>query len=343
MTIPNTLFCTVVNDDYVRGLCVMLFSMHKHIKDFKEFPLKVYFNQQISPLSFENQKNIKRIHSNTEFVDVPIDTDSVESVFLKRKEYQSTYLFFQPFAENDYDQVVCFDADMICLSDIIPILENPYPGIQGVGEFEPNPFYFCINRICRKLNGSTMLSQPGFYLSKLERILGERLNLENSCKNKLKNFFTTWISLLNKKAPNFLLYPKSPINTGFFIIGKQTLNKNYLEALTDEAKCFLENHDEKMILLGDQPVINWLKHKRKIPLRLLNYNLNINFNIFSNYHSSPFENAKIFHFTGQFKPWLEAQKKVKPEIYQLHPYKIWVKYKKEMLKATENLNCFHNL
>lgn len=338
MQFLKTLLCTVANDDYAEGLCVMLYSMHKHVKGFAKFPIHIYYNPQVSPLSKENMIRVETIHQNVEFKNTPIDDSVIQNVFLKRKEYQSTYLFFQPFTESDYDQVVSFDADMLCVGDLQPLLSNPFYGIQGVAEFEPNPDYFRVNRWLRSLFQSDMLMNEKLNLSQLEALLGCRLNVENQLKNKFKKSVQAACKAINKDAPDFLFYPKSPINTGFFILGKSVLSKNYLNALINEATHFLDTHDENKVLLGDQPVINWLKHKEKLPIRLLNYNFNINFNIFSHYHDHEFSNAKIFHFTGQFKPWLEPQKKAKPVIYKLHPYMKWEKYRTEMQSKIFNKN-----
>lgn len=325
----NILFCTVADDRYTDGLLVMLYSLQKHYKDFKSHDLKIYHNPQVSSLSESNQKKISTICKHAQFVEISINENELKNIFTKRDAYQATYLFFQPFRENGYDRVVVFDSDMLCRSDFSSLVCNlEFDGIAGVTEYEPSPTFFWLNRLFRKSFKRTMLDTDKdrpYHLSLLEVFLGNRLNFENTIKRPIKSFLNRFFL-----TRSLSIYPRDPINTGFFILSKSMTNKRWSIELERTAEIFLEKFDENQELLGDQPIINWLKHNHCIKTVRLSYTMNTTSPLLTFYPESELKKSAIFHFTGSHKPWIEGQKESR---YQDNfAYKEWKKYKYEMME-----------
>lgn len=123
------LLTTVCNDEYALGAQVMIYSISKNLKIFKECDVKVYYNDQISPLSNENKTKLRSIASN-----VILEHVDKEQYFNAKVPYhqgreagsQSAYLTLESFQEYDYDKVIMFDVDMLCVKDFSELLESSY-------------------------------------------------------------------------------------------------------------------------------------------------------------------------------------------------------------------------
>ena len=57
----NILLTTVCDNGYALGAQVMIYSMSKNLKDFKKCDIKIYYNDNIAPLSEENKNKFKLI------------------------------------------------------------------------------------------------------------------------------------------------------------------------------------------------------------------------------------------------------------------------------------------
>ena len=57
----NILFTTHLDDKFIDGALVMIYSMKKHVKDFMEYPIRILHSTAISGLSEQNQDKIRKI------------------------------------------------------------------------------------------------------------------------------------------------------------------------------------------------------------------------------------------------------------------------------------------
>ena len=325
----NTLFCTIASDNYTEGLLVFLYSMIRNFKGFNDYPFKIFYNDQISPLSKENQKRIQKLTPQVIFKHIELEGDSADSVYNKRQRYEATYLFFQPFKEAEYDKVFCFDSDMLCVQDFSEILDIPFDGIMGIPEFEPTPESYFFNKTLRRLAHRDILSGTSTQLSSLEKLIGNKMTLSNKLKAPLRKCLD-WIS---GNRFNFRTNPDNPINTGLFLISKNVLNMNLFHELINEAKAFLIKYDQQDCLLGDQPIINLVKHNKKISTTLLSHNLNTQYLTFMSSTKPSLENVRLFHYTGFSKPWIKDIEQKDPTFHRSYPYQKWIEYKNFLLKS----------
>jgi lipopolysaccharide biosynthesis glycosyltransferase len=120
------LFTTVCNDKYAVGAQVMLYSMKKNIKGFDDCDVKFFHSPGIASLSKSNQEKIKRIAPNTQFQSVdpsPYWPAKIPAGGNRAKECKSAYLTLESFRETEYDKVILFDIDMLCVGDISELFE----------------------------------------------------------------------------------------------------------------------------------------------------------------------------------------------------------------------------
>ena len=123
------LLTTVCNDDYALGAQVMIYSISKNLKNFKECDIKVYYNDKISPLSKDNKLKIKSIGPN-----VILEHVDESKYFNAKVPYhqgreagsKSAYLTLESFNEPDYDKVIMFDVDMLCIKDFSELFTSNY-------------------------------------------------------------------------------------------------------------------------------------------------------------------------------------------------------------------------
>ena len=66
----NILFTTHLDDKFIDGALVMIYSMKKNVKDFMEYPIRVLHSSSISELSVENREKIKKLVPHVQFEDI---------------------------------------------------------------------------------------------------------------------------------------------------------------------------------------------------------------------------------------------------------------------------------
>tara|TARA_R100000152_G_C6753617_1_gene177377 strand:- start:22 stop:1014 length:993 start_codon:yes stop_codon:yes gene_type:complete len=111
----KTLFCTSTGDNFAPGCAVMIYSLRKHLKDFESNDLKVFYTS----LSEENKQKIKTAAGpkiNLMFVK-PDDMEYCSGAnTIYGKNNKDVYLCLESFNQPDYDTVICFDSDMLCIN-----------------------------------------------------------------------------------------------------------------------------------------------------------------------------------------------------------------------------------
>ncbi len=58
----NILFITHLDDNFIDGALVMLYSMKKNVKDFMEYPIRIMHSTTIAGISQENQNRLKKTY-----------------------------------------------------------------------------------------------------------------------------------------------------------------------------------------------------------------------------------------------------------------------------------------
>ena len=130
------LFTTVCNDKYAVGAQVMLYSMKKNIKGFDNCDVKFFHSPGIADLSEKNRSKIQAIAPNVTFQEV--DPTKYMSARIpgagnRAAECKSAYLTLESFRETEYDKVILFDIDMLCVGDVSELFEyNVQYGQVGV-------------------------------------------------------------------------------------------------------------------------------------------------------------------------------------------------------------------
>ena len=322
----DTLICTVASNSYIEGLLVFLYSLQKHFKSFTDYPFIIYFNERVSPLSDSNKKKILKIHPGVNFKHVLFQEDELGNVFLKKPRYLATCLFFQPFLETKYKQILVIDSDMLCVQDFSEILDLNLEGITGIAEYEPTPHFFLLNRLIRNITGTTPFSSRGIYPSITERFIGWRITKENQMKAPLRKL----LNLLLRKQ-KYRINPKHPLNTGIFLISQSVTKKNLFSSFIKETSDFLEHSEDQNSWLGDQTIINLVKHKQKIRTNVLSRCINAQYLSFTLFDEEKLQNVRVFHYTGSEKPWLEKTKSRND-----YPFRLWRKYRYEYFEIYES-------
>ena len=64
----NILFTTHLDDKFIDGALVMIYSMKKNVKDFMEYPIRVLHSSSISELSAKNREKIKKPLTSLKFM-----------------------------------------------------------------------------------------------------------------------------------------------------------------------------------------------------------------------------------------------------------------------------------
>jgi lipopolysaccharide biosynthesis glycosyltransferase len=129
------LLTTVTDNGYAIGSQVMIYSMSKNLKNFADCDVKIYYNDVIAPLSDKNKNIFKSLGDNIilEHVDDPRYLDAKVPYHQGRSiGSKASYLNLQSFSEYDYDKVIMFDADMLCIDDFSELFTSDYEfGIFG--------------------------------------------------------------------------------------------------------------------------------------------------------------------------------------------------------------------
>jgi len=168
------LFATSINDAYIEGALVMIYSIMKHAGTDTPYDIKCYYHDIVSPLSEENQLKLKAICPNIklhkadrpEYITSPKYEDgrTVENS-------QPCYLSFEIFREYNYDSIIWFDTDMLCINDIsdLTLIDNRMQNrlqlwnkntglfIIGKGLIREDLFESLMSRI--KLHDGTFMNQ----------------------------------------------------------------------------------------------------------------------------------------------------------------------------------------
>jgi len=123
------LFTTVCNDDYALGGQVMLYSMRENIKNWQDCDFKIYHNKDFAHLSRENQAIFKKIMPDIifEHVDKECYFDSkLPPAGNRAQGCKAAYLTLESFNETEYDKVIMFDVDMLCIGDLSDLFESDF-------------------------------------------------------------------------------------------------------------------------------------------------------------------------------------------------------------------------
>ena len=69
----NILFTTHLDDNFIDGALVMLYSMKKHVKDFMDYPVRIMHSTKIAGISKENQLKLTKLIPHIHFEDINKD------------------------------------------------------------------------------------------------------------------------------------------------------------------------------------------------------------------------------------------------------------------------------
>ena len=129
------LFSTVTNDNFIKGTLVMIYSMAKHIPNFKKNFVRVFYDDSISPLSNNNKTALLELMENIELIH--IRDDIYRKAKCKNEEHRLAYLTIETFNQSDFSNVVFFDGDMITMGDFSDVLDFSFPIFGSrTGEFK---------------------------------------------------------------------------------------------------------------------------------------------------------------------------------------------------------------
>ena len=128
----NILFTTHLDDKFIDGALVMIYSMKKHVKDFMEYPIRILHSTAISGLSEENQDKIRKIVPHVVFED--INNDVYNNAPVEYPKHRVAFLSLECFKSIEYDKVFFFDCDMLCVGELSDMLESaPNDWVSGCG------------------------------------------------------------------------------------------------------------------------------------------------------------------------------------------------------------------
>ena len=144
----DILFTTVCNDDYALGGQVMLYSMKQNIKNLDRCDFKIYYNDEFASLSEENKDKFRQI-----FPDVILEHVDKECYFNSKlppagnraQGFKAAYLSLESFREFDYETVIMFDVDMLCIGDVSDLFDREI----FFGIYNSNTGFLILNRDCR--------------------------------------------------------------------------------------------------------------------------------------------------------------------------------------------------
>ena len=128
----DILFTTHLDDNFIDGALVMIYSMKKNVKDFMEYPIRVLHSSSISELSAKNREKIKKLVPHVQFED--IYNESYINAPVQYPKHRVAFLSLECFRPIEYDKVFFFDCDMLCIWDISEgIEESPNEYVSGCG------------------------------------------------------------------------------------------------------------------------------------------------------------------------------------------------------------------
>ena len=125
----DILFVTVCDNGYALGGQVMLYSMKQNIKNLDRCDFKIYYNDEFAPLSEENKDKFRQIFPDIilEHVDKDCYFNSKLPPSGNRAEgCKAAYLTLESFNETEYNKVIMFDVDMLCVGDLSDFFDKDY-------------------------------------------------------------------------------------------------------------------------------------------------------------------------------------------------------------------------
>ena len=133
----NILFMTHLDDKFIDGALVMIYSMKKNVKDFMEYSIKILHSSAISDLSIKNRDKIRKIVPHVEFED--INNEVYNNAPVEYPKHRVAFLSLECFKSTTYDKVFFFDCDMLCIGDLSDMLETtPSDSVSGCGGSKQN-------------------------------------------------------------------------------------------------------------------------------------------------------------------------------------------------------------
>ena len=120
------------DDRFFKGGAVMIHSLKKHLSNFDKFDFKVFYSDEVCQLSEENKNKLRKIHSDIIFE--KIDQPAYSNCDVMYEKHRASFLAIECFNQTDYDKVVFFDADMLCIGDFYDVIEeSPSDMVSGCG------------------------------------------------------------------------------------------------------------------------------------------------------------------------------------------------------------------
>ena len=111
----KVLFCTSADNNFIDGCATMIYSLRKNLQDFESNDLKVYYTN-LSDAGKEKIRFAAGPECNLTFVK-PDNMDYCDgATTIYGKENKDVYLCLESFNQPEYDTVVCFDSDMLCIN-----------------------------------------------------------------------------------------------------------------------------------------------------------------------------------------------------------------------------------
>ena len=111
----KTLFCTSTSNSFAAGTAVMIYSLRKNLSNFEDHTLKVFYTE-IS----EDSKNMIRHAAgniNLEFIKPDLEYVPTGASTIYGNNNKDVYLCLESFNQPEFDTVICFDSDMLCISE----------------------------------------------------------------------------------------------------------------------------------------------------------------------------------------------------------------------------------
>lgn len=115
------LFCTVTDNNYFPGACVLLYSLLKQIPNFLSYDVKVICSDTIAPLRDEYKAYLKKIVPNILFENV-MEVEYTNAT-TKVPDHKPAFLTLNLFKQYEWDKVVFMDADTLCYRDFSELLK----------------------------------------------------------------------------------------------------------------------------------------------------------------------------------------------------------------------------
>tara|TARA_Y100000593_G_scaffold94300_1_gene192734 strand:+ start:1094 stop:2059 length:966 start_codon:yes stop_codon:yes gene_type:complete len=266
----KVLFFTSSDNDFAPGAALLVYSLRKHVPNFESYDMKVFYTN----LSDENKKMIGSVSSNVVF-EKPRDMSYCsQALTIHGDDNKDTYLCFEAFRQQEYDQVVCLDSDMLCINDLSEILHEDYEKYPIMGCNKANEY---------RKRGEDKDSQKTNVL----RSSGAKFNAGfiSIGPKHLKDNLNTYVDLcklVEKRTGR--QWDTSRVTRG---------NRPY----NDQDAIVEYWHDKNVFILPDY--YNW-KHWGAIggSKEIENWGIKQN-NMFINNE----QNVKLIHYSGKRKPW----------------------------------------